>query len=257
MELRRYIRLLMRRWLLIVVTVALSLALGWEVAPHQAPLYTASSTVLVGPRSYTTGGAGAGNLPTTNQAAGLSTLVLTYSHLVDTAPVAEAAIRATGAPRSLRQVMAETSTSVLPYTQLITVSVKDPSPQVAQELATGVADAFVAHVGSAGPNGASAGSAAAGAAPAITLQSFGPAGPATASATVGHKRDVAVAGVFGLLVAVALAVLVEYLDVTVKDPGDAERRLGAPLLAAVPAFPDLGSSPARRVEPVPAGVEVT
>lgn len=241
----------MRRWVLIVVTVVVALAVGYALTPHQTTTYTASSTVLVGPRSYATGGSGSTNLPTTNQAAGLSSLVLTYSHLVDTVPVAEAAIRATGAPRSIGQVMTETSASIVQYTQLITISVKDPSPQVAQELATGVADAFVAQVGP-GAGSSTAGSPA----PAITLESFGPAGPASASAVVGRKRDVAVAGIFGLLVAVALAVLVEYLDVTVKDPEDAERRLGAPLLAAVPAFPDLGSSPARRVDPTPAGVEV-
>lgn len=251
MELRRYLRLLMRRWVLIVVTVVVALAVGYALTPHQATTYTASSTVLVGPRSYATGASGSSNLPSTNQAAGLSSLVLTYSHLVDTVPVAEAAIRATGAPRSVGQVMAETSASIVQYTQLITISVKDPSPQVAQELATGVADAFVAQVGP-GAGTSTAGTST----PAITLESFGPAGPASASAVVGHKRDVAVAGIFGLLVAIALAVLVEYLDVTVKDPEDAERRLGAPLLAAVAAFPDLGSSPARRVDPAPAGVEV-
>ncbi len=255
MELRRYIRLLLRRWVLIAVTVIVALAVGYALAPHQATTYSSSSTVLVGPRSYTTGGPGGGNLPTTNQAAGLNTLVITYSHLVDTAPVAAQAIRATGAPRSVGQVLAETSASAVQYTQLITISVKDPSPQVAQELATGMADAFVAQVGTgAGATGGRG--TGSGAAPAISLESFGPAGPAGASVAPGHKRDVAVAGIFGLLVAVALAVLVEYLDVTVKDPEEAERRLGAPLLATVPAFPQLGASPARRVEPAPAGAEV-
>jgi capsular polysaccharide biosynthesis protein len=36
------------------------------------------------------------------------------------------------------------------------------------------------------------------------------------------------------MVAVGLAFLLEYLDVTVKSPADAERRLELPVLAVVP-----------------------
>lgn len=248
MELRRYTRILLRRWPLIIVTVVVALAVGWAVAPHRATTYTASATVMIGPRSYTTGTGS--NLPTTDQAAGLNTVVLTYTHLVDTGPVAEAAVQATGVPRTPAQVLAETTASNVQYTQLINVSVTDPSPQVAQALASAVASAFVSRV-TAAPT-----PAAAGGPPAITAESFGPAGPPSASVPSGHKRDLAVAGIFGLLVAVALAVLAEYLDVTVKDPAEAERRLGAPLLATIPARPRPGGPQGRSLERAPAGAEI-
>jgi capsular polysaccharide biosynthesis protein len=42
------------------------------------------------------------------------------------------------------------------------------------------------------------------------------------------------AALFGFLGAAALAFLLEYVDVTVKNPADAERRLELPVLAVVP-----------------------
>lgn len=52
-----------------------------------------------------------------------------------------------------------------------------------------------------------------------------------------NKRlNMAVAGVVGLMVGVALAFLLEYLDNTVKTPDDVQRQTGLPVLASIPVL---------------------
>ena len=44
----------------------------------------------------------------------------------------------------------------------------------------------------------------------------------------------AIAGVFGMMVSVGLAFILEFLDRTLKIPTDVERQLGLPLIGAIP-----------------------
>lgn len=51
-----------------------------------------------------------------------------------------------------------------------------------------------------------------------------------------RSLNMAVAGVLGVMVGLALAFLLEYLDNTVKTPEDVQRQLGLPVLASIPAI---------------------
>jgi len=51
------------------------------------------------------------------------------------------------------------------------------------------------------------------------------------------KLNIALACIFGLILGVMLASLVEYLDDTIKDPDEVDKLLGIPVLGTVPRFP--------------------
>ncbi|TDA65682.1 MAG: lipopolysaccharide biosynthesis protein [Clostridia bacterium] len=68
----------------------------------------------------------------------------------------------------------------------------------------------------------------------VSLLLAAPAQVPNAPVKPNKKLNLAVAGAVGLVVAVGLALLLEYLDNTVKEPEDLERRLGLPLLGTIP-----------------------
>lgn len=68
----------------------------------------------------------------------------------------------------------------------------------------------------------------------VSLLLAAPAQVPAAPVKPNKKLNLAVAGAVGLVVAVGLALLLEYLDNTIREPEDLERRLGLPLLGAIP-----------------------
>jgi capsular polysaccharide biosynthesis protein len=237
MELRRYLAVLKKRWPLVAATVVVALVLAVLATPRTAR-YTASSTIVVGPRQYTTT---QGNSSTISgdQAVGVFILLQTYAELIPTAPIAMDALAQTGVPRSAGAVVAETKASAISNTQLLTITVTDSAPTVAQALATGMANAFVNKVNSFKPDQA----ATVGTLPEIPVYVFQPALLPSVPQSTGLRSNLILAGIFGLLAALAAVALLEYLDVTIKTTEDAETRLGLPVLGAIPLLDQLGQGP--------------
>jgi len=227
MEILTYLRVLRRRWLLLVTTVAVALGLTFALSPR-TNVYEASSTIVVGPRQLSTDP----NRPDfsgglTNE---LANLTSTYSVLVSSEVIAQEAIRRTGVVRSPRSVVEATSAAATPATQVLRVSVKDRQPAVAQALATGMAAAFVDRVTSMTP----AASSPIAASPTVPVFVYQPAGLPVAPQPRGTRKRMATAGIFGLLAAVGVVLFLEYLDQSVRSVEDLERRLDLPVLGAIP-----------------------
>lgn len=247
MELRHYLRVLLRRWPVIVATFVVAVIVAVAVSSKATTSYAGRSTVLLGPGSYAFSGSDA-NLPTPDEVLGLTSLMQTYAALVPSLPVVAAAVSASGIPRSPGQVAAETQASTVQGTQILTITVTDPVPSVAARLATAVANAFVARYGhptatTGGPvSGAASGSASGSASgpatdSAISMSVLSPAYGASPVTTGGRRRNVELGALIGVLVALVLAALAEYLDQTVRDGDDLERKLALPLLGVLPAGP--------------------
>jgi capsular polysaccharide biosynthesis protein len=250
MELRRYLAILSKRWLLIIVTVAVALGIAYVSTP-KTHYYVARSTIVVGPRSYTVGGSTTGSADVSGDTAtGIAVLVATYADLIPTVPIATEAVQLTGVPRTPLEVVAETKASEESFTQVLNISVTDPSAAVAQALATGMAQAFVAKVNSFSPTS----SPTVGTIPSVPVYVFETAQLPTDPLSTGLKSNLVIAGIFGLLGALGLVTLLEYLDITIKSAADAERRLGLPVLGAIPLIADAGperyASPAGHSIPV-------
>jgi capsular polysaccharide biosynthesis protein len=224
-ELRRYLAILRRRITLIAVTVAVAIATAWFTTPRAAS-YSADATIYVGARQFSTASASLSN----DALLAIERVIRTFAEMIDSDPIAEAAVDRTNLPRSAGSVVAATTVIVEPGTQLLKVRVSDPSPQAAQELANAMADAFVERVQSLEPSAP----AVEGTVPVLPAYIFQRAKLPVTPEPLGVGRKVVLAAIFGFLAAAALSFLLDYLDVTIKSVSDAERHLELPVLGVIP-----------------------
>jgi capsular polysaccharide biosynthesis protein len=225
MEIRRYLSILRRRLPLALAVVLVALAVGWLVAPR-THRYTATSTLYVGSRSIDIN-------PLSGQVsgdrvAGLDRLISTFTALVPTEPISAAAVKAAGVPRTAGQVGAGTTAKQIPNTDLISVSYTDSDRAVSEKVTNAVAAALVDQIHAFEPR--TAGS---------TDQVISIYQAASLPTTPNPNRlasHLALAGLFGVLIAGLLIALLEYLDITLRSADDAERQLGLPVLGVVPAL---------------------
>lgn len=223
MELRRYFQVLRQKLVLILVTVLVGACIGYATTSRGAQ-YETSAQLYVGARQLMQDPVQLYGL------AGFNQVVDTFAAMIPTPVFAEKAIASTGVPRKVGQVLGETKATVVTDTNLIDVTVKDADPVVAQKLANGISQAFVAQIQNYDP----ATSPTPGTLPAEPAYVFQQAPLPSAPLSNGLKRKVALGAVFGLIVAVLLVLLLDYLDVTIKGADDLEKRLGLPVLAVVP-----------------------
>lgn len=226
MELRRYVAIIRRRWALVVLTTIAGLIGGYLTAPRTA-VYSAQSTIYVGAQLLNERATGA---VSADVLSGLQQVSATFAQMIKSAPIAEAALDRTRLQRSVGSVLAETETTPEPQTQLLRVKVTDSNPAVAQDLANGMADGFVEKIGTFEPSTP----AQPGEVPRLPAYVFERAALPTSPQPVGMARRLILGGVFGFIIAVAIAFLLEYLDITIKSAADAERRLELPVLAVIP-----------------------
>lgn len=238
MELRRYLSILRHRLPLIVVTVVIAIAAGYLITPR-VHRYTATATIYVGDRSPNIGPTSDLNV---SQQYGLDRLIATWTITIRSSQVAQNALAATHVPRSVGAVSAETAAAQVPNTNLLNVSVTDTDPAIAQALANGVANGFIDYFKSLNTGG-------------DTQQYLNVQQPASlpfAPNSTGLKRNLILAGLLGLAVALGVVALLEYLDITIRTPDDVERRLELPVLAAIPRLgTTMPAGPVLRIRDAP------
>jgi capsular polysaccharide biosynthesis protein len=198
-----------------------------DLSTSQKATYSATSTIYVGANSFA--------IDTVNGAAAtaysqqlLTTLIPTYEQMLQSDPVAADAAQRAGFGLTAGDVLAHTKVATKVSTTLLTVTATDGNPSVAEALANSVADAFAAKVQSLQPQ---TGQGAIPSAPAYVFQRAAlPTSPLPTKTISNIVRG----GLVGLVVGVALAGLLEYLDVTFKGPADAEDRLQLAVLGVIP-----------------------
>jgi capsular polysaccharide biosynthesis protein len=228
MELLRYLAILRRRALLIVLTVALAVTAG-VLTMNRTDYYSARTVLYVGNRQISDE---PGEL-SGDRAAGLDRVTQTFARMIDSEPIARQAIEAARVDRDPEDVVARTTTNIPFLTSLIEVDIVDEDPFVAQELANSIADTFVDEVQNFEP----AARADEGALPSLPAYVFERASAPTEPIRVDVIRPLILAFLVGLLLSVGTAFLLEYLDITVKSSEEAEAKLGLPVLGVIP---DLG-----------------
>ncbi len=241
MELRRYLAIFRRRLWFILATLLLTTSVGYAVT-EEPPQYLARTTIYVGSRTISLE-PGANEL-SGDRAAALDRLVLTFSKMIDSEPIAQRTVVQLDLDRSPREVVEATSVKPEPATQLLYIDVTDIDPAVAQSLANGLAEAFVEAVQEFEPGDTE------GAVPRLPAYVFERAGLPTAPVPTNQLQSVVLAALFGLLAASGLAILLDYLDLTIRSAADAERRLELPVLGVIPLLD--GYLPPERLNPTPA-----
>jgi capsular polysaccharide biosynthesis protein len=151
-------------------------------------------------------------------------LVSTYGELIKTRAVAEEVIKNLNLDLSYEQYKEKVSVSLVKDTELIQIIVKDTDPNTAVIIADETANVFMEKVQEI-----------------MKVDNVHvidkaeiPSGPVSPNALL----NIAIAGVLGLMVAVFLAFLLEFLDNTIKTPEDVEKYLNLPVLGSIPKVED-------------------
>lgn len=162
--------------------------------------------------------------------AGLSFLASSYAAMLETRTVAASAVAESGVGRSVSAAETAITAFVEPASLLITVRVLDRDPAVAAALADGAADSFVTLLRDQENQLAAPGD---GDIPS-PVSVFEYAQVPTTPQPNNLLRNLVLSVMFGLLVAIGFVIVLEYLDLTVRNASDAQRRLQLPVLGAIP-----------------------
>lgn len=207
-----------RLWVVaLVMVVVTALAGGFTLL--QTPLYTTSIKILVDAR---------GNNESVGEPAdivGLQDLTGTLTELVTIRPVAQDVVRRLGLSVDADSLLDDLSAEQIQETQLIEVSYTNPDPQEAQRVANAVGAVFSERV-AAGDLGGGGGTAD------VVQKAALPTSPASPN----PLRNLALALVAGLMLGVAFACLLDYLDDNWRSPDEVERVTGAPTLGVIPTL---------------------
>jgi capsular polysaccharide biosynthesis protein len=201
--------------LLVVITAVVGLGAGWATAPSSAPLYQ-SSAVLFADQQTAASNAGAG------QPVAFDQLLESYCLLFPDAASSQRAVATAGVARSEEVARGETVAAIVPNSDLLRVTVTDPSAAVAARLSNGMA-AELARVLSSGSKGMEP----------VTARVVTEA-QTIVVAPSGRGRRLAEDAVLGLLVGVVLLVGWELAQGRIRRPDDVETRVGLPVLVIVP-----------------------
>ncbi len=258
-----------QRWIVVIALIIVPL-IAVLVSRGQQKLYQASATVLVSQQNPTAAALNLNN--------GVATppdrFVATQAALARVGTVVEQAVKSAKAPhRTAQGLLAHSSVSANPNTDLLQFSVTDPEPGVAKRLATSYAkqftvyrrgldsgalsvaiadvrrklDAIVASGDADSPLYRSLAATYRDLQATRTLQAAGSSavvvGGAGSVTQVQPKttRNAVLALLVGLALGIGLAFLRESLDTRVRSVEELRERLGLPLLGQVP-------NPARRLE---------
>lgn len=227
MELRRYLSLLRSRRLVILLIACVGLLGAFATTP-QTTTYTASSTLYVGSRLIGTQTDLSGD-----ESIALERLSRTFAIMIETPTIAAQALARTNVDRSVEEISDATTALSQFGTQLLTISVTDADPAIASSLANGLADSFVEAVQNYEPESPNQ---AEGALPTLPAYLFERATLPTDPNPNNLLFNLVIGLVIGTLTGVGLVLLLDYLDITVRDVYSAEDRLELPVLGVIPAF---------------------
>jgi capsular polysaccharide biosynthesis protein len=233
---RRLVTALSRHLLLIVVTVAVAAAVGYHKNPPASHDWVATSRLLVGldPGQYT----GNEELTITRHDSFL------MSQAVSTLPVATAAVTDAGVDRSPAEVAGATVGLAYLDTVILDVKVRDRDPLVAVRLADAMPQALTSVID---------GHPSAPSSP-VDVRLLVPATPVMPSDTGHRLGNVGLAALFGLLIGVAAALVIERVEPGVRSAAALADRVGLPVLGVVAAGPAAGGAAvAHPVAPPAAG----
>lgn len=127
-----------RWWWLLALAPIIAGAVAYATSSRQQPLYSASATIEVNP-PQTSGSIDYSALQ------GSKSLAETYRQLITTRKVLEPLITELGLPFGVEELQRKVSASTVGDTRLVRISVSDPDPEAAAEIANAVANRFATY----------------------------------------------------------------------------------------------------------------
>jgi len=149
-------------------------------------------------------------------------LVKTYSEIAKSDRVLDKVIDKLELEATAEDLRKKVAVNSVQDTEIIRISVEDPDPQYATDLANAIAVVFMGEVADIMKMD--------------NVQLIDPAKVPDEPVKPRPVLNMAIAGLLGLMVSLGVIFLIEYLDNTVKTPQDIENRIGLPVLGSIPDF---------------------
>lgn len=220
MDLRDYLHILRRSWILIVATTLAGLLVGGAASILTKPTYTADTQLFVAISS-------SGTVQELQQGNTFSQArVQSYVATVDSPLVLQPAIDALGLTTSPEELASRVKASTDLNTVLIDISVSDTSPVQAAATAQAVANSLIKTIDALEKPKSG------GASP-VTLSIIKPAIAPGAPSAPNTRLNLIASIVIGLAVGLAAAILRSVLDVRIRGEIDLRRVTNAPLLGGI------------------------
>ncbi len=224
MELRDYIRILQKSWVLIVMLTLVGVAAAATFSLMQTPKFSSSAKVFVSTSGSTT----ANELQQGNNFT--QQRVKTYADLATTPIVLLPVIAKLELDRTSEQLGAEVTATAPLDTTLIDITVVDADPALAAEIATGVSESLTEVVQSIETTQATDESAASSPVRLTLVQHAAvPQRPVSPNVPL----NVALGALVGLALGVGISVLRETLDTRIRNERDVEAVTDAPIIGGI------------------------
>ena len=214
-DLREIFGMLKKRWLMIVsmttVAVIAAVVVSFFIL---SPVYESSSTLLVSYKQNQE------SIMTYNDLTMSQKLVNTYSEIIKSRSISEAVIKQLNLDLTAEELSKKITVSKVNDTEIIRIKVSDTNPETATLLTNTIADVFKKEIKNIMEID--------------NVSTIDTAQVPECPVKPNKIMNMAIAGVFGMMVSVGLAFILEFLDRTLKIPTDVERQLGLPLIGAIP-----------------------
>lgn len=215
-DLREYFSIIKKKWYVVaiicVICVALSAVYNFFIAK---PIYQAETTLIVKTEKSEGSDTISGDQVSVSQK-----LAVTYGEIIKSRTVLENVIKNLDLDQSYTQLSEKISVSTVSDTQIIKISVKDTNNSNATKIANQIPKEFTKEaIRVADANGVE-----------VIDKAQIPIDPVAPN----KKRNIAIAGILGIMIGLFSVFLMEFLDNKMKNPQDIEKELGLTLLGVIP-----------------------
>ncbi|WP_032400336.1 polysaccharide biosynthesis tyrosine autokinase [Rhodococcoides fascians] len=231
MEIQDYLKILRARWIIIAVTVVVAILGALGASLLTTPLYESSVRMFVSI-------SGNGSVTETYQGnMGSQQLVASYSELATSEALAARVLEILPLGLTPTALAAKVKTSSTPDTVLFDLSVTDSSAARARDIANAMAAELTTQVRELE-------TPAGGGTPSAGIKTFQQAEASETPISPNTKRNLALGAAVGLLLGIALAVLRDRLDNTIKGRREIESISGKALVGTIPFDKERKTHPA-------------
>jgi len=232
-ELRDYLRILHRNWIIILVLLVVGLAGGAAYASLQTPKYVASTQLFV---SLRTDSAATGDLV---QGANFARqMVTSYVDVINTSLVLEPVIDELNLDLTTAELSPRISASTPLNTLMINITATDSDPAQAQKIANATAASFADAVQNTLEKPATAEAPSM-----VNVTVTNPATEPTSPSSPNIPLMIALGALLGLAAGVGFAVLRSVLDTRLHTLSDIEHLTDKPMLGGIALDPDAKKRP--------------
>lgn len=224
MELSDYLRILRKRWIVIVTMTLLGIAASASATLLTEQRYEASTQVFVFvPTAGTVGELAQGGSFAQNQ-------VRSYAEAVSTPRVLQSVVSELGLDEDAETLAASVSAEAPLNTVNIRISVTRESPTEAAQIANATTESFRAVIADITDGQ-------------VSVSVLRTASVPTEAVSPNARLNLALGALVGLAIGIGLAVLREVLDTRVRTPRDIEEITTAPIIGAIAYDPDAVKRP--------------